>query len=286
MKRPVVSVLMTAYNRENFISEAIESVLASTYPKFELIIVDDCSTDRTAEIAKSYRSKDSRVVVYINEKNLGDYPNRNRARSYAKGDYIMFVDSDDTIYPEGIEHVIQTMQKFPEASFGMRLFNRDCEPFQAPGREVIRGHFFQKSSLTIGPGGTVLKRSFLEEINGYPEKYGPANDMYFNLKAANQCSMVLIPFEYMNYRLHDGQQQNNRFSYLYNNYLFLNDALKELDLPLNEKEKRWLMRKNKRRFFVNLFKYYRAGYSLPQLKVAIDRAGFTIKDSLQAVFQI
>ena len=87
--QPLVSVLMTSYNRENYIAEAIESVLASTYKNFELIIVDDRSKDRTVEIARSYESKDDRVKVYINEKNLGDYPNRNKAASYAKGFYIM-----------------------------------------------------------------------------------------------------------------------------------------------------------------------------------------------------
>lgn len=67
-KQPLLSVLMTAFNREKYIAEAIESVLASTYTNFELIIVDDCSKDNTVNIAKSYEQKDQRVKVYINEK--------------------------------------------------------------------------------------------------------------------------------------------------------------------------------------------------------------------------
>ncbi|MBN2662839.1 MAG: glycosyltransferase family 2 protein, partial [Bacteroidales bacterium] len=96
---PFVSVLMTAYNREKYIAEAIESVIASTYQNWELIIVDDGSKDKTVEIAKQYEAKDPRIKVYINEKNLGDYPNRNKAASYAKGKYLKFVDADDLIYP-------------------------------------------------------------------------------------------------------------------------------------------------------------------------------------------
>ena len=76
--RILVSVLMTSFNREKYIAEAIESVLASTYKDFELIIVDDCSKDNTVGIAKKYEELDSRVKVYINEVNLGDYPNRNK----------------------------------------------------------------------------------------------------------------------------------------------------------------------------------------------------------------
>ncbi|HEV2714429.1 MAG TPA: glycosyltransferase family A protein, partial [Terriglobales bacterium] len=98
MATPLVSVLMTAYNREKYIAEAIESVLASNFKDFELIIVDDCSKDRTAEIARRYTS-DSRVQVHVNEKNLGDYPNRNRAASLARGKYLKYLDSDDVIYP-------------------------------------------------------------------------------------------------------------------------------------------------------------------------------------------
>ena len=66
-QKPIVSVLMTAYNRENYIGEAIESVLASTLQDFELIIVDDCSKDKTVDIAKSYEAKDSRIKIYIND---------------------------------------------------------------------------------------------------------------------------------------------------------------------------------------------------------------------------
>ena len=69
-KMPLVSVLMTAYNREKYISAAIESVLESTYTNFELIIVDDGSTDRTIEIAKTFAVNDARIKVYINKPNV------------------------------------------------------------------------------------------------------------------------------------------------------------------------------------------------------------------------
>ncbi len=68
--KPLVSVLMTAYNREKYIAEAIESVLQSTYKNFELIIVDDCSTDNTVSIATDFQQQDKRTSVQINEKNL------------------------------------------------------------------------------------------------------------------------------------------------------------------------------------------------------------------------
>ena len=94
MPCPLVSVLTTDYNSEKHLAAAIESVLAQTMEDFELIVVDDCSTDRSVEIARLYEN-DPRVRIFINEENLGDYPNRKRAAFYASGKYIKYVDADD-----------------------------------------------------------------------------------------------------------------------------------------------------------------------------------------------
>src|ERR1043165_8139265 len=95
---PRVSVLLTAYNREAFIADAIESVLVQTFTDFELLIVDDGSTDRTVEIARRYLH-DSRGRLVQNEPNLGQFPNRNYAAQLARGEYLKFHDSDDLMYP-------------------------------------------------------------------------------------------------------------------------------------------------------------------------------------------
>src|ERR1041384_4534965 len=105
MAVPLVSLLITAYNREQFVAEAIESVLAQTFTDFELIVVDDGSQARTIEIARRY-CKDSRVQVHVNKKNLGDYANRNRAASFARGKYLKYLDSDDVLNPHGLEVMV------------------------------------------------------------------------------------------------------------------------------------------------------------------------------------
>ena len=121
MPQPLVSVLMTAYNREMYIGEAIESVLASTYSNFELIIVDDVSSDNTLAIVQRYAERDNRIRVYVNESNLGDYPNRNQAARYASGKYIKYLDSDDKIFDFGLEYCITQMEKNPEAAINSAL---------------------------------------------------------------------------------------------------------------------------------------------------------------------
>ncbi len=102
MVNPLVSVLMTAYNREQYVGEEIESVLSSTYRDFELIVADDCSTDSTVDIVRQYARSDDRITLIVSETNLGDYPNRNRVASHAKGEYLKYVDSDHVIYPQGM----------------------------------------------------------------------------------------------------------------------------------------------------------------------------------------
>ena len=117
MNTPLVSVLMTVYNREKYLAEAIESVLAQRFRDFELIIVDDGSTDRSLEIARRYASE-PQVRVYLNEKNLSDYPNRNRAAALARGRYLKYLDSDDLMYNHCLEVMTQQMERFPEAGIG------------------------------------------------------------------------------------------------------------------------------------------------------------------------
>lgn len=106
---PLVSVVTPAYNAERFISETIESVLAQTYSNWEMIIVDDASTDRTIEIVQSYVNKDHRIKLHQLEKNSGSGVARNRAMDLAKGRFIAFLDSDDLWMPEKLERQIKFM---------------------------------------------------------------------------------------------------------------------------------------------------------------------------------
>jgi glycosyltransferase involved in cell wall biosynthesis len=284
MEFPLVSVLMTAYNREKYIIEAIESVLSSTYTNFELIIVDDGSADNTVNIARGFAQKDDRIKVYVNPKNLGDYANRNNAAKKAKGEYLMYVDSDDRIFPDGISNCVGAMQRFPGSSFGMFWRAGSGEPFVMSPGEAIRRHFFESPFLLIGPGGTVLRRSFFERIGGYPEKYGPANDMYFNLKAACAEPLVLLPFEFMYYRQHEGQQINNPYGYMVHGYQYMRDVLVEVPLPLTAAEIEWIGKKNKRRFVTNITSYFFRSFNLPKTRHAVAQTGFRLQDLLQGVF--
>lgn len=105
----LVSIVMPSYNSEKFIKASIESVLNQTYPKWELLIADDCSTDKTVEIIKSF--KDQRIKFFQNEKNSGAAVSRNKALREAKGRWIAFLDSDDLWLPTKLEEQLSFMNE-------------------------------------------------------------------------------------------------------------------------------------------------------------------------------
>ena len=106
-----VSIITPTFNSERFIAETILSVQAQTYKDWEMIIVDDCSTDRTAEIVASFQEKDSRIKYLYNSTNKGSAFSRNLALQEAKGKWIAFLDSDDLWHPEKIEKQIEFMTR-------------------------------------------------------------------------------------------------------------------------------------------------------------------------------
>ena len=106
-----VSIITPTFNSERFIAETILSVQAQTYLDWEMIIIDDCSTDRTAEIVASFQEKDSRIKYFYNTTNNGSAFSRNLALQKAKGKWIAFLDSDDLWHPEKLEKQIEFMTK-------------------------------------------------------------------------------------------------------------------------------------------------------------------------------
>ncbi len=281
---PLVSVLMTAYNREKYIAAAIESVLSSSYANFELIIVDDCSGDTTVAIAREYEVKDSRIKLYVNEINLGDYPNRNYAAGYAKGKYLKYLDSDDKLVPGGLEYCVECMEENAAADWAIYYPKQITIEFLLKPKEAIEWHFFKDPFLKAGPGGTIINKDFFFRIGMYPTAYGPASDMYFNLHAASQGNVLVLKDIFWFYRRHDGQEQSNQYSYLYNYNKYLKDALANLNLLLTASQVKWLHQKRKRRFAVNIIKFFLRTKNYSKTKEAIEKADYSMADFLSGLF--
>ena len=207
-RKPKVSILTTVYNREKYLEACIDSVLASSYQDWELIIVDDVSTDASVAIAQRYEKKDARIKVYVNDKNLGDYPNRNKAASYAKGKYIKYLDADDFIYPHGLEIMVQTMEQFPEAGLGIsQKVVEDVKPypFIMQPKETFTREFLMRGVLGIGPTATIIRRDAFEKLGGFTgTRYIGDTEMWYKL--ALVYPVVKMEDELIFWRQHDEQQ--------------------------------------------------------------------------------
>lgn len=110
---PLVSIGMPVYNGENFIREAIDSILGQTFQDFELIISDNASTDGTEAICREYAAKDQRIRYCRNAQNLGAAPNYNIVVTYAKGKYFKWASHDDILAPEFIEKCVEALENNP-----------------------------------------------------------------------------------------------------------------------------------------------------------------------------
>jgi glycosyltransferase involved in cell wall biosynthesis len=277
---------MTAFNREKYISEAIESVISQTYQHFELIILDDSSSDKTYSIACKYSLQDPRLKVFKNDVNIGQFANRNKIVNFANHDLLVYLDSDDTLSQNALEYIIDCFLKYPNVSFATICYDNEISPLAILGpADIINHHFFKKSILHIGPSGTVIKKELFQKINGFPVIYGPAGDAFYNIKAASNSSVICMSYNYLNYRRHDGQEINNSLAYLHNGYRYFNDVLNIHEIPLLESQKKYLKLKNKRRFFVNSLKYLIKYKDLKKFRSAYSLAGFTGKDIFKAIFQ-
>jgi glycosyltransferase involved in cell wall biosynthesis len=210
---PLVSVLMTLYNCEDYISEAIESVVSSTYSNWELIIVDDISKDNSVSIVREYVAKDNRIKLFINPENLGDYPNRNKAASYANGKYLKYVDADDKIYPHGLEILVRQMETFPDAGFGLCSLEQDSKkmfPFSLQPFEIYRRHYIEKTHVFHkAPLSSIINRDVFNDVGGFANvrHYGDY-DLWHRL--SKKHNLVLMPHGIVWYRVSDGQEASVR----------------------------------------------------------------------------
>jgi len=210
----LVSILVTVYNRERYLAACLESLLASHYSDFEVLVVDDASSDRSVAVAEEFASADSRIRLFRNECNLGDYPNRNRAAAHAHGRFLKYLDADDLIYPHSLGLMVEAMEANPEAALGLSLNTFDPLrpfPFVTPSSEVVREHFRGRSVLGVGPSASIIRRDAFEEIGGFSGRQF-IGDAELWLKLAERWPVVSLPPALVWWRRHEGQQMNLEMS--------------------------------------------------------------------------
>jgi glycosyltransferase involved in cell wall biosynthesis len=205
---PKISVLLTAYNREDYIAEAIESVLAQSVTDFELIICDDQSSDGTVDIMHDYARRDDRIRISINDRNLGDYGNRRRIAELARGEFLKYHDSDDVMYPHCLQAMVEPLAAEPRAAFALSRAGAwpggPCPMLLTP-RLAYEREFLGFGLFQQGPASALFRTEAFRALGGFPA-VAQVGDYLFWLRACTSVSVLLVPGDLFYYRTHPGQE--------------------------------------------------------------------------------
>lgn len=201
---PLVSVLMPAFNAEQFIGEAINSILNQTISDFEFVIVDDCSNDATVEIVKSYN--DPRIRIIENKANIGIAKSLNRGLKYCNSKYIARMDADDISMSNRLERQISYLEKNPDVAVvgcnieifgierGERNFSTDPEQLKI---DLIFNNCFAHPTI-------MARKECLIQF-GYNPEYSKMEDYDLWVRLSRQFKLSCIPETLLKYRMHVSQ---------------------------------------------------------------------------------
>ena len=242
MTPPSVSVLVTVYNRERYLEECLESIRVSAYTNFEVIIVDDGSSDGSPQIASDFAAQDSRFLFYQNAENLGDYTNRMKAARAASGRYIKYVDADDLIYSHGLDVMISAMDANPEAALALSHSLPEDErpyPWLLSPRDAYRKEFLGDGCMGSGPTGAIIRRDAFFEAGGF-EMWGVLSDTQCWYRLSARWPLVLLPPGLVWWRRHEGQEFTRGDAdivYLEKGLAVAMKALNSNECPLDDTER-------------------------------------------------
>ena len=187
-ENPRISVVMSVYNGQDYLREAVESILCQSYRDFEFIVVDDGSVDRTSEILEEYKDRRLRIV---HQENRGLTPSLNRGIQLARGEYIARQDADDVSMPERLETLMGILEGDPEvAMVGSYMIFIDSS-----GREAGRWrmpldnekiHEAMKNYNPMPHGASMFRKRCSEEVGNYRERFRYAQDYDFLLRISSR----------------------------------------------------------------------------------------------------
>lgn len=204
--KPKVSVIMSVYNDEQYLSEAIDSILNQTYSKFEFIIINDGSTDSSSEILDEYKRKDSRVIV-INQKNVGLTKSLNKAIKLSTGDYIARMDSDDISHRDRLQKQVD----FLMANVDYALVGTNVIKIDEHGKhlEVNKTKYHHndicdtfKNRNCIAHGSVMINKELLGDLLKYDETFLYAQDFRLWAKIAKRFKIANLKEPLYMLRLH------------------------------------------------------------------------------------
>lgn len=202
---PMISVIMSTYNEEKYIETSLKSLLHQSFQDFEIIIVDDASTDSTRQLIQGL--SDERIHLICNEENQGLTKNLNKALNYAKGKYIARMDGDDIALRERFEKQYQYMENHPKTmlvSCYTKSFGDSDLVFALPDdSEILRVRMLVRP--VYAHPGFMMRRELVDAGYCYNEEYRTAQDYEFASRVAQKNKIGLVPEVLLLYRVHKKQ---------------------------------------------------------------------------------
>ncbi len=210
-----MSVIIPTYNRADLVKQAVDSVLRQTVSDYEIIVVDDGSTDDTRQVLESVTPP----VRYLFQENRGLAAARNRGIAESRGEYLAFLDSDDLFEPRLLEAVLATFEAHPEAG-AVCSAEREIDIENNPGKHVYTkrspGVFFDTAGLLttdtfVGCGRpAVVRRHWVEKLGGFDEDLTVAVDVEMWIRYSFHMPIVFQPEPLILYRVHSSHQSGDR----------------------------------------------------------------------------
>lgn len=209
---PLVSVVMPAYNAAQYIGEAIESVISQSFEGWELVIIDDCSSDDTASAARRYKERDGRISLYSNDTNLGVSMTRRKGVSISRGEWIAFLDADDVWESVKLERQLRFASE-TGAGFtytGSSFIDGEGRPYEwrmdVPEKSCYRSLLRQN---VISCSSVLIKKSLLPPL--FPSEQGIHEDFALwlsILKAGTEARGLNEPL--LRYRVTSGSKSGDK----------------------------------------------------------------------------
>lgn len=206
MGHVLISCIIPVYNGERYLREAIDSILAQTYRPLEIIVVDDGSTDGTADVAASYGAR----LDYVRQSNAGPAAARNRGLSLAQGEFVAFLDADDLWHPEKLACQMARFQARPELSICVTHVQNFWIPELKEEAERFRKHRISRPMPGYVTQALLAKRTLFDTVGQFNTalKHGDVKDWL--LRAADQrAQMELLPDVLVYRRMHRSNYSRN-----------------------------------------------------------------------------
>lgn len=212
---PRVTVLMAAYNAEDYLNQAIDSILSQTFSDFEFLILDDGSTDRTPDILADYASKDRRLELIHNNGNVGTTRSLNKGLALARGEYIARMDADDVSLPHRLEKQVEFLDRRPDVGVvGCQMEVIDEADKPVGTYEVPCDHSMIVWKLLCGRSfahpSVMIRAAILREAGGYDPSLPHSQDFELWTRLTAHTRFANLPEIHVRYRTHPGAISRQR----------------------------------------------------------------------------